>query len=1013
MTPSENIREQILSALQKQDANAALAAEYTRLCRDLNRRLEQIEEVLDRGDEIQALQMAEIYPPVMEEADVLSFFRSREWGSLCVRQQASVAPEIRLHGITKLNTLYGKGITSTHPIYRELREAILARDDEKALTISRTIENLSPGDSGAKAERERLERKVFSNLTIKLGKALSENDGDNAIRLLEEIERMSLAEEAASCSEIRSAHKIREERDARKAEERVRQIIPSLDANSQIQDWRTTAEQVAIIQDLCNRHRIKLDAVQQGILGNAREYAENKRAQALKQAAFQEALRSFLICLDDATSKTQARGTLTIQEVGDLLTRLNKGWQVVESFGMPVDPARVEETSRMVEKLRNELDRLQKSRVSTIGTVVAISLALLVAAGWFVSVQYRAGEMSRGLSSGRQARSMASVKKLIADADGTYLPKLSSRLSSEVAISRKWLEGLEKESVASVEALADLLKRSVDTSSEDPVRLDGEYRRLAARVKELPDEQQKLMQPDLLKLDKAYSDHLAALGSKYDKTLEGQLSEYDKISEGLAGNGHLLSQIKTLLAEQMELEKKWGPIIHSPIKDLPVSTTLKAKAEADEEKTKALAAAVEAADAAMIAMEKATSTDSYRAALGTLKEVKLPSCNLIPSARIAWNTECTAESLLPDLLFPGNPGAYEALKQGKSDESEGRRLFPKSILPIEVTAFAAILNDELTPDVKIYSLEGGDPPRPVYSKTEIRTSVDDGDLSVFTGKTYDPKKDSATTPQFSIKTYRANSKGWEKAKKFSVGTDSAASKIYRDLGLKDVVSDSLEVHRSPLELLDRLNQSEAKDPIYQAFVIQQLLEMTSKRPRAWGLQYSPGAVNLMKEVDQAIRVTTGTLPPGAWMAPVYQKIIPQIKPLLEKQHRFNGEAQLNKLLAEQVVDGDNIAYAGYVQEDGTPHLVQDIMPPPSDLYGISGEAESRKAANVYCLRKGSEPAAYDAIAKPVPLTPLYYLKKGRQNMVESAIRLLRLERYRDDLTLPPLFVAPSNSIATP
>ena len=140
MTSSENIREQILSALQNQDANAALAAEYARLCRDLNRRLEQIEEVLDRGDEIQALQMAEIYPPVMEEADALSFFKSREWGRLCEKNQAPVAPEIRVHGINKLNNLYGKGIASTHPLYKELREAIIKKlEAESAVEYAASI----------------------------------------------------------------------------------------------------------------------------------------------------------------------------------------------------------------------------------------------------------------------------------------------------------------------------------------------------------------------------------------------------------------------------------------------------------------------------------------------------------------------------------------------------------------------------------------------------------------------------------------------------------------------------------------------------------------------------------------------------------------------------------------------------------------------------------------------------------------------------------------------------------
>lgn len=1003
MTPAENIRERILAALRRQEAGAALASEYASLCRELNRRLEQIEGVLDQGDEIQALQMAEIYPPVMEEADTLSFFKSGEWGRLCERSQLTVAPELRQNAVSKLNVLYGKGISSTHPIYRELREAVLARDDVKALKIARTIESLTPGDAGAKAERERLERKVFSSLVTELGKALSSEDKTRIISLFEEAEQMTPAGAVDESSEIRAARKIRDEKDAREAEERVRTILADLDMKSGIQDWRLTIEQTSLVQHLCEKHGLVLDSVQGGTLGKAREYSEGKRADAVKKAAFDDALRSFLICLDDATSRTQARGTLTIPEVNDLLVRLNKEWQVVESFGLPVDPARVEETARIVEVLRNELDRLQKSRVTTIAAVAATILILLVASGWFVSVQYRAGEIAKGLSAGRQARSVASVKRLAEDAEKTSLPKFSPRLSSEIATSRKWMEGMEKESAACTETLAGLLKRSGDFSGEDSVRLEGQYQGIRTRIAQLPDEQQKVLQPDLLKLDKAYGDHLAALGAKDDKLVGGLLESIEEVSKPLATGGLPLPAVEKIVAARKEKESAWASAVHSPIKDLPVSADLRAKAEAEEEKTKMLSAATDKAESALKAMAASTKADSYRSALGSLREINLPCCSLIPAAKIAWNADVTAESILPDLLFPGNAPAYASLKQATSDDDQPKRLYPKNVVGSEVTAFTEILNDELTPDVKVYSLEGGEPSRKVYAKLDIKKTLDDGELSVFTGKTYDPLKDSGSKPVFTIKTYRSSGKGWEKAKKFSEGADADASRIYREIGIKDAISDSLEVHASIIQLLDRLIHSEAKDPLYQAFVIQQLLEMTKARPLAWGLQYAPGATTLMKDIDQTIRVNCGSLPQGAWMSPGYQKLVPQLRPFLEKPRMYNAEAQLNKLLTGLVVDGAAFLYAGYVDAEGNPHLSPEINIPPADLYGIGGEPEARKSLRVFRIRKEAEKSSYDAMAKPVPLTPLYYLKNGRANMVESALHTLRLESNRNEVTLPPLF----------
>lgn len=1015
MTPSENIKDQILATLRRQESNPALAAEYSRFCRDLNRRLEQIEEVLDLGEEIQALQMAEIYPPVMEEADTLSFFQSRQWARLCEKNQVTVAPEIRSSGIARLTEIYGKGITSTHPIYKELREAILARDDEKALQVARTIESLAPGDSGAKAERERLERKIFAGLVAELGKALSLGDPVPVINLLERAEQMSLEEESEASAEIRAARRIRAERDARRAHVDVLEMISNLGSLRARDDWKGVAEASARIRDLVMRHSLTIDASQQSQIENAEAYAESMRAKAVKEAEFREVLRSFLICLDDATSRTQARGTLTIAETSELIMRLNKEWQAVESYGLPVDTSRVEETARMVETLRNELTRLQKRRVATISSVAAVVLAVIAVSGWLVSVQYRAGEMCRGLSSGRQVRSVSSVNQLVHDAEKSSLPWLSSSLSAELASSKKWLEGLEKENASCTEALASLIKRSGDFASEDPARLDTECQKIRSRVGELPEEQRRILQPDLNKLDKVYSDHLAVLGAKDDKLLEGWLESFEEIAKTLAAGGLSLAEVEKALGRQKEQVAAWASVVHSLIKELPINADLKARAEADEDKTRSLDASIENAQSAIKAMGAATSIEAFRAALDSLRKVDLPCSSLSQKSRIAGNSECTPDSLLPELLFPGNAGAYASLKKGVSDDNESRRLFPKSALPIEVTPFLAILNDELTPDAKVYNLEGGQPPRSVYSQLEIKPSIEDWDRPSFTVKTYDPEHDSKSTPGFTMKTYRADATGWEKARKITGGFEAMPSQIYRDLGLKGVISDSLQVQVSILQLLDRLTRiqetkpdKEAKEAleqtrIYQAYVIEKLLEMSSKRPFAWGLQYSPGAWNLMKGVDQAVRVSFGNLPPGAWMAPDYRRILPELTPLLEKPRHFNEEAQLNKLLAEQVIDVDALTYAGHVDEEGKPHLVGDLTAPPSDLYGLGGEGEARKPARVFRVRKGTQPAEYDAMAKPVPLTPLYSLKKGRASMVDSGMKALRIEQLGNELTLSPLF----------
>lgn len=999
MTRAENVRDAILVALQKRETSAVLASEYNSLCRDINKRLEQIEEVLDRGDEIQALQMAGIFPPVLDDADALCFFGYDRWNELCQSAQLSVAPEIRFKAVTQLNHIYGKGIDSSDPLYKQFREAILARDDESALTIARTIESLTPNEPSARTERERLEKRVFDKSIATLHTSLEQNDVEATLLTLTRIEQMS-RDETANPPELKAAYKVRAKMEADDAREAIEQLIPQL-AKLQVEgNWKLMLEGVAKVHDLCARHSIDLNISQQSLLENARVYSESKRIEAVKKADFREAEKEFIICLDDITSKTQARGTLNIVESRSLLTRLNKHWQKMESFSLPIDPARVDQASRLIEMLRNDIERLQKNKTITVSAIAIAAIIALCVSGWWILVQYRTSDMTRELQACQKTGAMGSVKKLIADAESSGYAKYSSGLSASIEDGKKWLEAAEKERNGVTEALSDFLKRSLNFTGQDDVRLDTEYTSLIDRIKSLPNEEQKLLRSDLLKIQKNYSDHLAVIGEVYEKNLLSELEDFEKTSAPLAKASNSLSDLKKILLAQQETSQKWQLQVKSPIKDLPLSSVLKIKAEANEEKIKALAASLNTIDVSIAALNKADNQEAFHEALRSLKEINLPCCVIIPEARIGWNTECTPDTLLPDLLFNGNKAAYEASKNG----GQTKLLKPDTMLPAEVNAFAPLLNDKFTPDVKSYQLEGGEPSRTVYSKLAINSEIDDGDFSIFAGKIYDPLIDSPNTPSFGtkVKVYKASSKGLEKAKKFSEGTVCDASKIYRDLGLKEFVSDSLELHHSALELLERLTHSEGKDAIYQAYVIQQIQEMVRTRPYAWGMQYSPTATSLMKEVDQIVRVNCGSLAPEAWMAPAYHKISDLLRPVLAKPMHLNGEAQLNKLLSELIIDGSSFVYAGYVGEDGKARL-NEIPLPPVDLFGISGDLEKRIAARVFHLKKGVEPIEYEETSKPMPFTPLYYVKNGRENILEAGLKTLRLDNLKNEIALPPLF----------
>jgi uncharacterized protein YqiB (DUF1249 family) len=69
-----------------------VALEYARLCRDVNDRLSRIAPMLQEGGEIQALQIAEQPPRLLDLAFVLSFGSEVEWQEYCRAHGHEVAP---------------------------------------------------------------------------------------------------------------------------------------------------------------------------------------------------------------------------------------------------------------------------------------------------------------------------------------------------------------------------------------------------------------------------------------------------------------------------------------------------------------------------------------------------------------------------------------------------------------------------------------------------------------------------------------------------------------------------------------------------------------------------------------------------------------------------------------------------------------------------------------------------------------------------------------------------------
>ena len=171
---------------------AKLAQDYAELARAATRRLEQCVIMIENGQDLQALQLAETQPPLLDLLTLLDFRQGQAWRVYCQQHNLPwVEPFYDKH-VRLLNATYGKGITSDHAFYRDYRRALMLGDEKRALPILRVIVRLNPGDQNWGLELKRLEGKAVQGTLEELGKMLAAGEVPAALAKLEQIEAAGL-----------------------------------------------------------------------------------------------------------------------------------------------------------------------------------------------------------------------------------------------------------------------------------------------------------------------------------------------------------------------------------------------------------------------------------------------------------------------------------------------------------------------------------------------------------------------------------------------------------------------------------------------------------------------------------------------------------------------------------------------------------------------------------------------------------------------------------------------------
>ena len=214
-----------------------LAEDYQAACAAVAVRLEQCRSMIDAGASVQAIQLAETQPNLLDLVAVLEFRQATEWRQFCSSKNLPCPEVLPARDVSTLNSCYSQGISPQHPVYAAYREAVLGRRDDDALAALKSIVRLNPKDSSAAEELARLDGKILAGRLAKLDQMLT-SDPDSALFELERIESFGFKSEIGGAvwkrGQLARSEKLLAEAEQMRRDDLLPEVLSHLDLLDQL-----------------------------------------------------------------------------------------------------------------------------------------------------------------------------------------------------------------------------------------------------------------------------------------------------------------------------------------------------------------------------------------------------------------------------------------------------------------------------------------------------------------------------------------------------------------------------------------------------------------------------------------------------------------------------------------------------------------------------------------------------------------------------------------------------------
>lgn len=968
----------------------SMAVAYADACEKAEERLARCEEMLSRGESLQAVQFAEAEPPLLDEVAALEFLDVDRWREAC-RDAGLPVGEIRnRRAIRLLNEAYSSGLPSSSPLYRDYRAAVAARDDAKALEVLAMITRLNPADANASKEADRLRRKMRDARLKELSQLLDRGDNEAVLHCVDAIEALDVRD-AIKGDVWQKATRIAMDLRTRAARERCETGRLAMAEARESNDYGRVLAIADAIQTDCAEHSIRLSEEAVADVARLEKWALELEAKARKQNTAARLVREFGKVVDGIEDGLAGRDRGNRQNLEEWRERLSKLWLDVERAEAKPDPqdiARFKRCSRRIDSAISRIEHRKHFIAAGIGAT-ALALALIGMVPLWISARMRSAvSQLEALRTERRCESAAALVQRLERRSAALTPAARTALDG----ARVWIDG-ERAAATAAGQLADVIEGQVASGTQmaalpDLLRKKAE---LQEKVRDLSEELRPKLESRLApiwdKLESERARAAAELATRLRPGIEALLARGDD-NFGFAAP---LDKTRGVIGDFEKIEGDvllWKAIaVGGEPTDLADRIIGRIKPLRDE---------VRRFDGAISEARAATSLDPYIAALKPIAYTKLTAVQEAMFAREVVAMSHVFADCNRLLFSSGIPRAdWDRLK-----ESDRQDFHPADVLPEERDAYLALRDaDSFFGIFRLFA-----------RKNIPDTALKNVPISEFCVKGEDVAAKAIAYQRSGSTARNAKVVIFETVELVpaSQRTLLPECQLFERSGIRSAIvieGEQATVKSDLLKVLDLIRGAEGIDPVFKAAVHLQILGIASKRPIDWGIGWSPTAQEDARKLTSIASSTEMGIRSSDWLLPDANSRKQQLVKRLGEFYlggaaiSYHLQALAMKKLA---IEGMNrgLVFCGFVGPDGR-LLLHPKAPKALQLWGWSKPGEKPRVL----FERGADDQPWAGVAETGPFQPLFGPSVPPQEILQRICDSLKLAKDGKELAglLPPIF----------